>query len=90
MEESIFVPLIFMQHCFFVLGTGQEKAVGGDLGDADSGQGTMTSSGSQASLNSNHSSSNTALPTSTTPMDNPEQFESLKQQKEIWEQGIEM
>ncbi|XP_072016825.1 brefeldin A-inhibited guanine nucleotide-exchange protein 1-like [Amphiura filiformis] len=69
---------------------GQEKPVGGDQGDADSGQGTMTSSGSQASLNSNHSSSNPTLSTPTTPMDNPEQFESLKHQKEIWEQGVEI
>lgn len=72
---------------------GQEKAVGQDQMDNDSGKGTMTSSGSQNSLNSTHStgSSNT-LPgqTPTIPMDSPEQFESQKQQKEIWEQGIEM
>lgn len=71
----------------------QEKAVGQDQMDNDSGKGTMTSSGSQNSLNSTHStgSSNT-LPgqTPTIPMDSPEQFESQKQQKEIWEQGIEI
>ncbi|XP_038056628.1 brefeldin A-inhibited guanine nucleotide-exchange protein 2-like [Patiria miniata] len=69
---------------------GQEKAVGGDQADADSGQGTMTSSGSQGSLNSTHSSSTSNLQSQTAPMDSPEQFESQKQQKEIIEQGIEM
>ncbi|KAJ8305728.1 hypothetical protein KUTeg_016273 [Tegillarca granosa] len=53
--------------------------------DADSGNGTMTSYGSTASLNSN-SSSHATLP----PQDNPEQFQSLKQQKEIMETGIEL
>ncbi|XP_071807234.1 brefeldin A-inhibited guanine nucleotide-exchange protein 1-like isoform X1 [Asterias amurensis] len=70
---------------------GQEKAVGGDQADTDSGQGTMTSSGSQGSLNSTHSNSTTNLQAQTAPMmDSPEQFESQKQQKEIIEQGIEM
>ncbi|XP_022089529.1 brefeldin A-inhibited guanine nucleotide-exchange protein 1-like isoform X3 [Acanthaster planci] len=69
---------------------GQEKAVGGDQADADSGQGTMTSSGSQGSLNSTHSSSTSNLPSQATPIDSPEMFESQKQQKEIMEQGIEM
>ena len=48
----------------------------------------MTSSyGSSASLNS--SSSNLAQST-TDITDSPEQFEVLKQQKEIWETGIDM
>lgn len=56
--------------------------------DNDSGKGTMTSSyGSSASLNS--SSSNLAQST-TDITDSPEQFEVLKQQKEIWETGIDM
>ena len=55
--------------------------------DNDSGKGTMTSYGSSASLNS--SSSNLAQST-TDITDSPEQFEVLKQQKEIWETGIDM
>ncbi|XP_071487051.1 brefeldin A-inhibited guanine nucleotide-exchange protein 1-like [Diadema antillarum] len=72
---------------------GQEKAVGFDQTDADSGKGTMTSSGSQNSLNSTHSGSLPAVNLSssqTLPADSPEQFETLKQQKEIMEQGIEI
>lgn len=54
--------------------------------DSDSGKGTMTSYGSVNSLNTNDGSQTL----STTPTDNPEQFESQKQQKEIMETGIEM
>ncbi|KAK3091259.1 hypothetical protein FSP39_018373 [Pinctada imbricata] len=54
--------------------------------DSDSGKGTMTSYGSSNSLNSNASSQTAA----SLPQDNPEQFENLKQQKEIMETGIEM
>ncbi|PIK46914.1 putative brefeldin A-inhibited guanine nucleotide-exchange protein 1-like [Apostichopus japonicus] len=70
----------------------QEKAVGQDQMDNDSGKGTMTSSGSQNSLNSTHSTGSSSIPgqTSVVPMDSPEQFESQKQQKDIWEQGIEI
>ena len=46
----------------------------------------MTSYGSTTSINSGESS--TVTP--SIPEDNPEQFEVLKQQKEIWEAGIEM
>lgn len=53
--------------------------------DSDSGKGTMTSYGSSNSLNSNSSSQ---LPSQ--PLDNPEQFENLKQQKEIMEHGIDL
>lgn len=53
--------------------------------DSDSGKGTMTSYGSVNSLNTNDGSQ-----TASTPMDNPEQFETQKQQKEIMETGIEM
>ncbi|XP_005095830.1 brefeldin A-inhibited guanine nucleotide-exchange protein 1 isoform X2 [Aplysia californica] len=63
--------------------------------DNDSGSGTMTSYGSTNSLSSNssaHTSGNT--PGATTPgqapTDNPEQFEVLKQQKEVIEIGIEL
>ncbi len=55
--------------------------------DNDSGKGTMNSYGSSASLNS--SSSNLAQLTQDIT-DSPEQFEVLKQQKEIWEAGIDM
>ncbi|XP_022248093.1 brefeldin A-inhibited guanine nucleotide-exchange protein 1-like isoform X1 [Limulus polyphemus] len=60
------------------------------LDDLDSGKGTMTSYGSTNSLsstNSSHGGSSVAL---TSLPDNPEQFEVLKQQKEIKEQGIDL
>ncbi|PIK59719.1 putative brefeldin A-inhibited guanine nucleotide-exchange protein 1-like, partial [Apostichopus japonicus] len=55
----------------------QEKAVGQDQMDNDSGKGTMTSSGSQNSLNSTHSTGSSSIPgqTSVVPMDSPEQFD---------------
>ncbi|KAK3733623.1 hypothetical protein RRG08_063293, partial [Elysia crispata] len=61
--------------------------------DNDSGSGTMTSYGSTNSL-----SSNSSAPTAGSvvggvlqvPTDNPEQFEVLKQQKEVMEVGIEL
>ncbi|XP_056019394.1 brefeldin A-inhibited guanine nucleotide-exchange protein 1-like isoform X4 [Ostrea edulis] len=64
---------------------GQEKMPNTET-DSDSGKGTMTSYGSVNSLNTNDGSQTL----STTPTDNPEQFESQKQQKEIMETGIEM
>ncbi|KAK6188257.1 hypothetical protein SNE40_004474 [Patella caerulea] len=54
--------------------------------DSDSGKGTMTSYGSSNSLSSNNSTPSTAVHVS----DNPEQFEVIKQQKEIMENGIEI
>ncbi|XP_070194848.1 brefeldin A-inhibited guanine nucleotide-exchange protein 1-like isoform X2 [Littorina saxatilis] len=54
--------------------------------DSDSGKGTMASYGSVNSLSSNNSASQSALP----PADSPEQFEVLKQQKEIMETGLEL
>ncbi|XP_068200225.1 brefeldin A-inhibited guanine nucleotide-exchange protein 1-like isoform X2 [Palaemon carinicauda] len=45
--------------------------------------------GSHNSINSLQSSS-TNTTSSTLGIDNPEQFQTLKHQKEIWEQGIEM
>ncbi|XP_041360036.1 brefeldin A-inhibited guanine nucleotide-exchange protein 1-like isoform X2 [Gigantopelta aegis] len=53
--------------------------------DSDSGKGTMTSYGSVNSLGSNSSQVISIQPT-----DNPEQFEVIKQQKEIMENGIEL
>ena len=65
--------------------------------DADSGNGTMTSYGSTNSLSSNSSAQaagSTPGSNATTPgqaaTDNPEQFEVLKQQKEVIEIGIEL
>lgn len=55
--------------------------------DGDSGKVSMISYGSMNSLNSQTSASNTGL---SRISDNPEQFEVVKQQKEIWEQGIHM
>ena len=63
---------------------GQEKMPNVET-DSDSGKGTMTSYGSVNSLNTNDGSQ-----TASTPMDNPEQFETQKQQKEIMETGIDM
>jgi hypothetical protein len=54
--------------------------------DSDSGKGTMASYGSVNSLNSNNSTSHGVLP----PADSPEQFEVLKQQKEVMETGLEL
>ena len=51
--------------------------------DSDSGKGTIASYGSVSSLNSNGSSQLTSQ-----QLDSPEQFENLKQQKEIMEHGI--
>ncbi|KAK2184722.1 hypothetical protein NP493_255g01035 [Ridgeia piscesae] len=57
--------------------------------DTDSGKGsTMTSYSSSNSLNSTGSANN--MSASTPTVDTPEQFEVLKQQKEIWETGIDM
>lgn len=60
--------------------------------DNDSGSGTMTSYGSTNSLSSNSSApTNLNGPTSgNVPADNPEQFEVLKQQKEVMEIGIDL
>ncbi|XP_052264736.1 brefeldin A-inhibited guanine nucleotide-exchange protein 1-like isoform X3 [Dreissena polymorpha] len=56
--------------------------------DSDSGKGTLDSYGSVNSLESN--SSNHTLSVSVQPQDSPEQYEVLKQQKEIMEHGIEL
>ncbi|XP_059144360.1 brefeldin A-inhibited guanine nucleotide-exchange protein 1-like isoform X2 [Physella acuta] len=63
--------------------------------DNDSGSGTMTSYGSTNSLSSNSSAPTTVVAggsfaPGTVPADNPEQFEVLKQQKEVMEIGIEL
>ncbi|KAH9518440.1 Brefeldin A-inhibited guanine nucleotide-exchange protein 1 [Bulinus truncatus] len=63
--------------------------------DNDSGSGTMTSYGSTNSLSSNSSAPNSnaigfGQASSNIPADNPEQFEVLKQQKEVMEIGIEL
>ncbi|XP_013378695.1 brefeldin A-inhibited guanine nucleotide-exchange protein 1 isoform X2 [Lingula anatina] len=63
----------------------QENKPSGES-DNDSGKGTMTSYDSTNSL----ASSNSGLHLSTTALDNPEQFEVMKQQKELWEHGIEL
>lgn len=59
---------------------GQEKI------DGDSGKGSMSGYGSSSSLGS----SNSQNASSNTRLDNPEQFESIKQQKGILEQAIDM
>ncbi|GFO03195.1 Brefeldin a-inhibited guanine nucleotide-exchange protein 1 [Plakobranchus ocellatus] len=61
--------------------------------DNDSGSGTMTSYGSTNSLSSNSSAPTVVAGTGGAPhvpTDNPEQFEVLKQQKEVMEVGIEL
>ena len=55
--------------------------------DSDSGKGTMNSYGSVNSLSSNNS---TSIHSNLPPADSPEQFEVLKQQKEVMETGLEM
>lgn len=56
--------------------------------DGESGQVSMVSYGSTNSLNSQTSHSSSAAV--TYGPDNPEQFEVVKQQKDIWEHGINM
>ncbi|XP_021363171.1 brefeldin A-inhibited guanine nucleotide-exchange protein 1-like isoform X5 [Mizuhopecten yessoensis] len=63
---------------------GQESKPFNDT-DNDSGNSTMKSYGSINSINSTSSSQAPSL-----SLDNPEEFESIKQQKEIMEAGIEM
>ncbi|XP_060073397.1 brefeldin A-inhibited guanine nucleotide-exchange protein 1-like [Ylistrum balloti] len=63
---------------------GQESKPFNDT-DNDSGNSTMKSYGSVNSINSTSSSQAPSL-----SLDNPEEFESIKQQKEIMEAGIEM
>lgn len=71
---------------------GQDSKPYSDM-DTDSGNGTMTSYGSTNSLSSNSSAQNNPGSTGSVPQhvpsDNPEQFEVLKQQKEVIEIGIE-
>ena len=58
--------------------------------DTDSGKGTITSYDSTNSLDSSGTvgtNMNGSMPILT---ENPEQFEVRKQQKEIWENGIDM
>ena len=57
----------------------------------DSGRGSSLLSSSQFESSNSLSSSNSTLNTATgAPHDNPEQFEVLKQQKDLWETGIEL
>jgi len=60
--------------------------------DSDSGKGMMTSYDSVSSLNSTSTnvSSTGAGPGQPPTLENLEQFEVRKQQKDIWENGIEM
>lgn len=68
--------------------TGQENRSTSEplSADSDSGKGTITSYGSVTSLSSNNSSNLT----SGAAIDSPEQFEVLKHQKEIRENGIDL
>lgn len=59
--------------------------------DSDSGKGTIASYDSTNSINSTGMSASTSgTPIGPTPPDNLEEFEVRKQQKDIWENGIEM
>ena len=77
-----------------VSASGQEKVV--SESDTDSGKGTMTSYSSTNSLNSTGSLSGAGTDSQAAPLnslggiDSPQQFEVLKQQKDIWEMGIEL
>lgn len=68
---------------------GAESRHDREVPDVDSGNGTMTSYGSVNSLNSSSSTAD-KMSSSGHIQDNPEQFEVIKQQKEIMETGIEM
>lgn len=68
---------------------GAESRHDREVPDIDSGNGTMTSYGSVNSLNSSSSTAD-KMSSSGHIQDNPEQFEVIKQQKEIMETGIEM
>ena len=57
--------------------------------DTDSGKGTMTSYDSVNSLDSSGTAS-TNLSSMPAVTEDPEHFQVKKQQKEIWEHGIEM
>lgn len=81
-KKTKIISKIYISICINFVG--QEKMPTRET-DSDSGKGTMTSYGSVNSLNTNDGSQ-----TASTPMDNPEQFETQKQQKEIMETGIEM
>lgn len=58
--------------------------------DTDSGKGTNPSYGSNNSINSVGISNATGTPVAPMPLENLEEFEVRKQQKDIWENGIEM
>jgi len=60
--------------------------------DSDSGKGMMTSYDSISSLNSTGTNMSSTGPGPGQPpmLENLEQFEVRKQQKDIWENGIEM
>jgi len=60
--------------------------------DSDSGKGMMTSYDSVSSLNSTSTNMSGTGPGPGQPptLENLEQFEVRKQQKDIWENGIEM
>jgi len=60
--------------------------------DSDSGKGMMTSYDSVSSLNSTSTNMSSTGPGPGQPptLENLEQFEVRKQQKDIWENGIEM
>ena len=84
-------------YIIFFLFKGQETKPSTD-DTTDSGRSSMlttrslNSSSIHGSSNSLNSSSSTLYTNSSSaqPLDNPEQFEELKQQKELWETGIEM
>ena len=71
----------------------KDNRPGADSGDTDSGKGSslVNSYGSSTSLNSSNSTLNTSVSTVTYPPgDSPEQFEVLKQTKDLWETGIDL
>ena len=75
-------------YCLVFCHTGAESNV---ETDSDSGKGTIASYDSTNSINSTGMSASTSgTPIGPTPPDNLEEFEVRKQQKDIWENGIEM
>ena len=84
-EKYFFLSIAACFH--FCTISGQDRKPFTEL-DADSGKGTMASYGSVNSLSSNSSAHNSVV--CVMASDSPQQFEVLKQQKEVMEAGLEL
>jgi len=91
--------MVIFDSCFFVIlkshivvYTGGEAMPSETDSDSGKGTGMMTSYDSVSSLNSTSTNMSSTGPGPGQPptLENLEQFEVRKQQKDIWENGIEM